>query len=284
MAIKDQQQFKDMDNLIKGMKYLKSLLPKKSRQQLASVEEEYKRLRGLPDQFNEIFVPRGWVCNGIMSADVVEEAVRLAETKGVERGEQHLEDYYNEDTDFMFMRFFAELQQNPRIKEAFKRRQLIEKALDYHKDGDKYEASTLILATQIDGIVYDLTGKTFYGSKDKNLRHLHAYETFAGDPTAMPELAKVMSRVRKASSGEELDVLYRQGVLHGKDLGYDNRRVSTKTLATLLSLTEIMEAIRKDKQFEIPEPEFPVPETWDDIKGLLKETVDMVLEYQRQQQ
>ncbi len=282
MAIKDQQQFKDMDNLLRGMKYLKFLFPKKSRHQLAEVEKEYKRLRDLPDQFNGIFLPRGWVFNGIMSTEVAEEAVRLAKAEGVEKGEQYLEDYYNEDSDFMFMRFFAELQQNPKIKAALKRRQLIEKAIDYHEDGDKYEASVLIVATQIDGIILDMTGKSFYEGKDKNLKHLQAYETLAGDPSALPELAKIMSKVRKASSGEEIDVLYRQGAFHGRDLGYDNRRVSTKTYATLLSLTEVMEAIRKDKQYEIPKPEFPVPETWEDVKALIKDTLEMVKEYQQE--
>lgn len=281
MAIKDQQQFKEMDILMKGMKYFKFLLPKESRQQMAEAEKEFNRLREIPDRFNEIFLPRGWVCNGVMSADVAEEAVRLAEAEGVESGEDYLEEYYNGDTDFMFMRFFAELQQNARIKEAFKRRQLIEKARDYHKDGDKYEASVLILATQIDGIVQDMTGRSFYESKDKNLKHLQAYETFAGDPSALPELAKVMSSVRRASSGEDIDVLYRQGVLHGRDLGYDNRRVSTQAFATLLSLTELMEAIRKDVQYRVPEPEFldPATATWDDVKREWKQIWEMVKEY-----
>lgn len=282
MAIKDQRQFKEMDILMKGMKYLKFLLPKESRQQMAEAEKEFKRLREIPDRFNEIFMPRGWVCNGVMSADVTEEAVRLAETVGVEKGEEYLEEYYSvEDTGFLFMRFFAELQQNPRIKEAFKRRQLIEKAWEYHKDGDKYEASVLIIATQIDGIVQDMTGKSFYESKDKNLKHLQAYETFAGDPSALPELAKVMSSVRKASSGEDIDVLYRQGVLHGRDLGYDNRRVSAQAFATLLSLVELMEAIRKDVQYKVPEPEFldPATATWDDVKREWKQIWEMVKEY-----
>lgn len=134
MAIKDQQRFKDTEYVLKGMKYLKFLLPKKSRRQLAEGVSDFERLRDLPDQFNGIFLLQGWVSNGVMNVDAAEEAVRLAEAEGVEIGEQYLEDYYNKDLDFLLRSFFAELQQSTRIKEAFKRRRLIEAAKEDHRE------------------------------------------------------------------------------------------------------------------------------------------------------
>jgi hypothetical protein len=283
MAIKDQQQFKDMDNLLRSLKILQDSLPgliDASSQDIVKLEKDFSELRDLADEFNEIFASHGWVANGVMSAKAAEEAVRLAKDKGVEVGEQYLEDYYDEDLDHLLRQFFFELLKSPQVKEAETRRRLIYKALDYHRDGDKYDASVLIITTQIDGIVKDLTGKSFYESNDKKLKHLEAYETFAGDPSGLPQLAKAMSQVRKATTGEELDTLHRQGILHRRDLGYDNRRVSTKAFATLVSLKEIIEAIREDRQYIVSEPEVLDPETatWDDVRREWQSVLQMVMD------
>ena len=284
MSIEDQQRFKDMDNLIKTVKMAKAFLPELmdvSEEEIAKNEKTANKLKKLADEFNELFLSRGWVATAYTSAIAAEGAIQIAKTKGLEEGEKHIEDYYNDNWDSRFRPFFSELQQNPKIKEAFKRRQFIEKALEDHKE-ERYYASVQNVAIQIDGIMKDLTGETFYRKKDT--KHLQATETFAGDPSALPELAKKMSENRDETSSEPLDFLYRHGILHGRDMGYDNRHVSTKALATLLSLTELMQAIRKDEQYKIPEPEFLDPETatWNDIEKKWKEILEIVREYRHQ--
>jgi len=284
MAIEDQQQFKDMDNLMKMARLAKGFFPdlvETSIEEISSWGNQTAKLKTLPDRFNKVFIPRGWVFTAYTSTESAEDALEIEESKGIEVAEEYLEDYYEENWWFLSLRLFAEMKRCPQIglQMAVARQELIELAWQDHKD-KRYHASVLVVAAQIDGIAKDLTGKTFYSKKDTS--HLQANETLASDPSALPELAKALSRKRDNTSNEQLNKLERHGVLHGRDLGYNNRRVSTQAFATLLSLTELIEAITKGEQFKMPEPEFLDPETatLDDVIALWKETLNSVKEYQ----
>lgn len=283
MAIEDQQQLKDMDSLMKTARLAKEFFPDlvdTSEEEIAGWEQQTATLKTLPDRFNKVFLPEGWVFTANMSTDSAEEAIRIAKSKGMGAAEEYLEDYYEENWWFLSWRLFAEMKKCPQIglHNAVARQELIELVWQDHKE-KRYHASVPVIAAQIDGIVKDLTGKTFYSRKDTS--HLQANETLASDPTALPEVAKMMSRSRSKTTTEPLDVPQRHGVLHGRDLGYDTRRTSTQAFATLLSLTELIEAITKGEQFKVPEPEFLDPEaaTLEDVIEIWKGVLKTVREY-----
>jgi hypothetical protein len=283
MAIEDQQQFKDMDSMMKMMKYAKAFFPtivETSNEEIGDWEKQMSELKTLPDRFNRFFLPQGWVFTANMSTEAAEEALRIADTSGMEAAEEHLEDYYEKNWWFLSLRLFAEMKKCPQIglANAVARQELIELAWQDHKD-KRYHATVPIITAQIDGIIQDLTGKSFFNKKDTE--HLSANETLASDPTALPELAKMMSRSRSKTTTEPLDVPQRHGVQHGRDLGYGTRRTSTQAFATLLSLTELIEAITKGEQFKVPEPEFLDPDTatWQDVIEIWKDVLKSVKEY-----
>ena len=59
------------------------------------------------------------------------------------------------------------------------------------------------------------------------------------------------------------------------------RRTSTQAFATLLSLTELIEAVTKGEQFKVVEPEFLDPETatWQDVIAIWQDVLKSVKEY-----
>lgn len=64
MAIEDQQQFKEMDSLMKTARLAKEFFPDLvdiSEEEIAGRENEVATLKTLPDRFNDMFLPRGWV-------------------------------------------------------------------------------------------------------------------------------------------------------------------------------------------------------------------------------
>lgn len=281
MAIEDQQQFKDFVNMMKTMKLAKAFFPglvETTEEEIAEWEEQANSLRTLPDRFNKKFLPRGWVYTANTSTEAAEKALEIEQSEGIEAAEDYLEDYYEEHWWFLSMRFFTELKRCQQVKEAVARQKLIERAWDDHVQ-KRYHATVPLITAQIEGIIQDLTGKTFYNKKDTE--HLSANETLASDPSALPELAKMMSKPRTQTTSEPLDVPQRHGVLHGRDLGYDNRRTSSKAFATILSLTELIEAVTNDEQFKIPKVEYPDPEamTWKDVTEIWNDVLKSIKEY-----
>ena len=139
-------------------------------------------------------------------------------------------------------------------------------AYEDHKAG-RYHASIPVMLAQIDGIAHDLTSTTFY--RKGRAKHLQANETTVGDPEGLAALADIISANRESTEEGPISLPYRHGIQHGRDLGYANRRTSTKAFATLLALRPWVLKIRSGEQFAEPPLDYLDPDnaTWDDVKA-----------------
>ena len=113
---------------------------------------------------------------------------------------------------------------------ARERERLVQKAIDHHRAG-AYEASVPILLAQVDGVTYDLVGKSFFASKKVGHQHLVDDTTMLGMPEVLVPLRQVLGENMFSSSATGL--LSRHGILHGRELGYDTLANSTKALVLL---------------------------------------------------
>jgi hypothetical protein len=194
----------------------------------------------------------------------MEEALRLHAEESTEAAEAYLEDYYNENLEFHLRRFWL----LPRVRQ---RQQLLELALEDHR-AERYHSSVLVVLAQIDGIVFDLSKRSFYERDAKKARHLTANELVVGDVTGLVALAHLLSENRSKTKDESISLPYRNGILHGRDLGYATKRVSTKAFATLLALRAWVLAVDRGEQFKEPEQFFdPDTATWEDVQSQWKE-------------
>jgi hypothetical protein len=185
---------------------------------------------GLPDRFNASLGPLGWLAYEEMDADVAEEATTLAEAGELEDAEAVLVRYLRaENVAQGIERLCKELP----VFEA--RRPLLMKAVEDHREG-RFHASVPVILAQIDGVVHDLTGRSFFVSPKKAATHLLARDTFAGHPSGLATMSALMSQRREPTSTSEIGIPHRHGILHGRDLGYDNERVSAKSFAMILAL------------------------------------------------
>ena len=80
-------------------------------------------------------------------------------------------------------------------------------------------------------------------------------------------LAKILGNGRKKTTTEALSLPYRNGILHGRDLGYDNKMVAAKSWAALFAVREWAYKVEQ-KEVNAP-PEQPAP-TWRDISELFQ--------------
>lgn len=209
---------------------------------------------GLPDRFNALLGPRGWATFEDMDVAVARDAVLLAEGGDPEGAEDVLVQHFDAQTLREGVERLCE-----RIPAFGVRRHLLLAAVEDHREG-RYHASVLVALAQLDGIAHDLTNTKFFV---KNPTRLVLRDTIIGHRSGLATLAGIMSPHRGQTSTLEINVPYRHGIMHGRDLGYVNERVSAKSLTALLALGSW--ALERDRDGRDAKPPF-VPFDPDNIR------------------
>ena len=92
----------------------------------------------------------------------------------------------------------------------------------------------------------------------------------------MAKIAKIYAKTRKRVNTEPITLPYRNGILHGKDINYDNDLVAAKCLATIFAVGDWVEQYESGKHIK-PEP--PKPKS---ILQQLKEFKESLVAFQKQ--
>ncbi|MBX3115034.1 MAG: hypothetical protein KF836_10755 [Fimbriimonadaceae bacterium] len=226
-------------------------------EKLATLQIELENLVRIINEFNEIFADHGWIMFDNMNLDVARKAVEVANADGVKFGEQVLIEYYNEETLRSHTLFLSGIRAfRPRIE-------LAEKAIvDYAES--RYYSSVLVVLTLIDGLVNELHSdrRGFFSDG----ADLNAWDSIAANESGLGTLANLFRKGRRKTSTEELSIPYRNGIIHGMDLGYDNIIVAAKCWAGLFAVGDWA---RRAERGELSEPQeearISIPELFDMI-------------------
>lgn len=287
MPISENPSFKDLKNATRSIALVARFAPiirlfgERGRTIANLLEEtsplaaETAELTSLPDRFNKIYRARGWIAFDSIHADAMRAAVEFGEAGDLDAGEAALIEAYNDERMRYLVLTLSWLA-------AFRPRQrLIDLALEDHCAG-RYHASVPVVLAQIDGLVMDVAqGKGFFDSRDKNLKHLHVADSVAGHPEGLAALAGEMSKSRPKTSDSVLALPYRHGILHGRDLGYATRAISTKAFCALAALGEWGRRHEAGTAADSPPLQWLDPDeiTWADVRRQWREFVAL----QRQQ-
>jgi len=186
------------------------------------------------------FGPFGWTVSGhqLKSSDYV-EAVRLwVKTADEAAIDEHLTRAWADPV--WLRRSFGPLttlagRHEVTLDLLLERNKLLYKALDHHERGE-YEASTIIVLAQIDGLTFDFTDNKygfFHGGKD------HFFEddaTLAGMPDFLRTVRKAVNRDDRKTS--LLAAFRRHPIFHGRYLAFGTETNSTKAFALLAGVLE----------------------------------------------
>lgn len=191
----------------------------------------------LHDSFNDNFRNLGWIAYESMNQYVLIESVKLADADKFEDAENLLIEYYDEEK----VKFF--ISRLNWIEEFKPRMDLIELAFVDYLEG-RFHASIPVILAMIDGVVTDLKRGDQRGFFAEGV-NLEAWNAIAAHITGLPALQKVLSKIRRDTLTEEIFIPYRNGILHGRDLGYANKTVAVKVWATLFALADGITSIKK---------------------------------------
>lgn len=230
--IADSPQYKQLADQMLALGCLSTFLPcllsKEQRREFKRMRMELEELRRLPDQFNELFLNRGWVCYDSMNGELIKRCVKLGQAGDLDGAEQEMVNYYQEDIRYLVL----PLVNLPGFKERY---DLLTKALDDYSAG-RYYACVPIFLMIADGAVNQVLKKNLGLFADG--QDLVLPDSVVGHESGLASLVKALSVSHKATNTGEILIPYRNGILHGMDVNYDNVYVATKSLALLFTVAD----------------------------------------------
>jgi hypothetical protein len=235
---------------------------KEIKKQFPELKNQLEVLSKTPDKFNEYFAQRGWVAHESINFDAMKQAVVFAENGNLEEGEKVLIDQYSPTNMELKLHWLKN-------EEAFKiRYELILKAFEDYKE-ERYHSCVPLVLMLTDGAVNDITkSKGFYAEGTE----LTAWDSIAGHSSGLNVLKDIFTVGRNKTNTDKISIPYRNGILHGRDLGYANKKVAAKAWAAMFAIRDWAVALRKNGK-DPQEPE-PKPGFIESLKGLVNTIKD----------
>ena len=223
------------------------------------LERETTEFVSLPDRFNDLFASRGWIIYDLLNMTVVKAAIHKGEAGDVDGAESDLVEYYtleNVEYHLRAMRGITAFQSRSRL--AFLA------ATDYAEG--RYHACIPIVLALMDGLVNEVNeaNRGIFAEGTE----LKAWDSVSAHARGWGELSKLLSKGRRKTYTETIEIPYRNGILHGMDLGYDNKMVAAKTWAALFATREWALKAEQGKLIEPPPESKPKSTLHDTIKRI----------------
>ena len=212
---------------------------------IPTMQNHFEEIASMPDRFNEALSNNGWIAHESMNADLMSEAVTLAENGKFGQGNQLLIDYYcSEEIKWQVVW----IEQIPAFK---KRYDIIQQAYKDSLEGRYYSAVPLLLMV-IDGGVNDIDKNKGFFTPSTDLT---AWDSIAAHSTGLSIIRDVFNKSRNSTNLDPISMPYRNGILHGRDINYANKEVVAKCWATLIAIHDWARVIQEKKKTPPPAKE-----------------------------
>lgn len=225
------------------------------------IEAQVDEMMAIPDRFSSLFSDRGWILFDMMDLEAAKQAIEIAEEYGIDEAEEFLVNHFSPDWVETRIEWLRHLR-------GFRERlELARMALQDYKAG-RFYASVLVTLSLIDGWVCELNIVDFHRHGFfSEQSELVAWDSIAAHPKGLVKLQQVLGKSRMMTRTEEIRIPYRHGIVHGMDLGYNNRYVAAKCWAALFAVRDWAVKATRD---ELDPPELD-PEServlWESIES-----------------
>lgn len=225
--------------------------------------KDVENIISLPDRFNSQFANIGWIAHESMNSTLIEKAVNLAEDGQKEKAEIILAEHF---TSIEINRLLYRFRAMPTFSIRF---ELIEQA---YKDTleERFHSCVPLLLTIIDGAVNDISKSKGFFSENTELK---AWDSIASHSSGLTAIKEIFNTPRKKTNKEEIFLPYRNGILHGRDLKFDNKHVVGKCWSTLFAVNDWARALKEEKENPpiIPKEPTSISESWRELTKLITE-------------
>lgn len=217
----------------------------------------------LPDQFNDFFALSGWIAYESLNADMMKKAIEIAEDSEFIDAENFLADHYNEDTlKWAILRFNGH-------PDFCKRLRLVELAKDDYL-AERYHACIPLLISLTDGLVNDISKHVGFFAENIDMT---AWDSIAAHETGLQSLVQLLGSRRIKTNQERILIPFRNGILHGRELAFDNKIVAAKCWSTLFAVRDWAGCIADGKK----NPIIKEQDSWSKLLKRHKESIQISL-------
>ena len=265
--IEQMNAFDSFESLYRLIPFSKKLFPK-----LDSIFSDFSKLKEqanillVPDQFNETFSSHGWIAYESMNVDVMKTTIELQASEGLGRAEEYLADSYDEETlKWGILRFNGNRDFRKRIR-------LAELASEDYLSG-RYHACVPLLLSLLDGLVNDVSKHVGFFAEKVDLT---AWDCIAAHESGLQTLASILTKGRNKTNEDPISIPYRNGILHGRELAFDNKVVAAKCWAALFAARDWAGALDDGKKEPKPKEEVSWKQLFKQISetNLMKKSIE----------
>lgn len=216
------------------------------------VENQLKELTRLPLEFHQTFSKHGWLYSDSTNVETAKKALVLYHSGRVEEAEELLvQEFDGENLEPKITRL-------SQLNEFRTRRSQLREAQALSVQG-RYLASIPLLFIIADGVGADAFEKSVF-AEGANLQELNS---LSGHPNALPKLITAIAKTRRKTTKDQILFPFRNGIMHGRDLGYGNRFVNAKCWSLLGNIADIIQSRRMER----PERAEPTPQWREALKS-----------------
>src|SRR6266511_2693643 len=252
----DLPSFVEISEGLKSIKLLKFILPKAERGKVKELEAQLRLLVDTVDKFYAVLGPRHWIYHD--SLPVEEMADLLTTSTDPADAERRLIEYYKNPETLNFLTH--RLRGHTALR---KRMHLIVRARDDYF-AERYYATIHVLLSVMDGFVNEFE-TVRRGLHAREAEELDAFDSVVGHHMGLTKAHETFRRRKGTTSSEPVYELYRNGIVHGTLLNYDNDVIATKAWNRLFAIADWGRAREKEQQPPRKEP------TWREIFAQLAE-------------
>ena len=251
--------FESLEALYKAFPFARKIFPK-----MEDAFNEFKKIKKqaeileAPDQFNERFANLGWIAFESMNMEVMQKAINIHDAEGKDAAEKFLADSHDEETlKWGILRFNGNRDFRKRIRLAELARE------DYL--ANRYHACIPLLLSLLDGLVNDVSKHVGFFAENVDLT---AWDCIAAHESGLQTLASILTKGRNKTNENAISIPYRNGILHGRELAFDNKVVAAKCWAALFAARDWAGALEDGKKE--PKPKEVV--SWKQLFKQISET------------
>lgn len=198
------------------------------------------------DAFYDLFGGKHWIFHDQLPLESVRAIVANA-GEDVDGAERKLIELYHDAESLPFM--ILPLRKLPAMR---RRLTLVERARQDYFAG-RYYATVQVLLSVMDGFVNEFESVR-RGLHARAPEELQAWDSVVGHHRGLQHAHKTFLKGRTATLEEPVYELYRNGIVHGSILNYDNLTVATKAWNRLFAVADWAAARLKEQEHQSKEP------------------------------
>lgn len=228
-SARDLPSYLELAEGIQSMKMLRFLMPRKERPNLRELESQLNELVDTVDAFYEVLGGRNWIFHDALSVPDMRELVGNAED--VDTAEQNLIAWYTEPGRLAHMAMGL-----TGLDAMRKRQRLIGLALADYEAG-RFHGTIHVLLSVMDGFVNEFEAVR-QGLHARDPEDLQAWDSVVGHHMGLEHAHQSFRRRFGTTKDEPVYDLFRNGIVHGTLINFDNVVVATKAWNYLFAVAD----------------------------------------------